>query len=332
MKNGAYKGPRMCNFSVTLGCFMKCKVCYHWQYDESQIQKPTLQEWKQFFSSLKGNVSDDFTVVFGGGEPLMFPEMLLEMVSYCSALGFRTDLATSGHTITREYAAKLAQAGLDNVGLTLFSLDKDKHDAIRGVPGACEKAMAAVESFCQLKGKVNVNINTIIMKPTLDGLLDLVEWVNSHKVLNGIYFQAIMKPFHTSLPADWQKKEDGASLWPDDDGQLKRIINALVEMKKKGYHIFNPVGQFEVFYSYFRDPSRFIKPQRCNLTDGSFFSLDPGGKLWLCPYTQPLGDIRNSDFKSLWDSECSVGLKKKIGECKINCHHLVNCWFEEDNP
>ena len=59
--------PKMCNLSISLSCMLRCKICYHWQHNEAGIVKPTLDEWKTFLLSLKGRVSDDFRVVFGGG-------------------------------------------------------------------------------------------------------------------------------------------------------------------------------------------------------------------------------------------------------------------------
>ncbi|MFC1515097.1 radical SAM protein, partial [Candidatus Omnitrophota bacterium] len=124
--------PRMCNISTTLSCMLRCKMCYHWQHDERNIRRPTVDEWKKFIYSLKGEVASDFQLVFGGGEPLLFPEELIELISFASGIGFSTVLSTSAHTVDERYAERLVKAGLKDIGVTIFSLNPEVHDYVRG--------------------------------------------------------------------------------------------------------------------------------------------------------------------------------------------------------
>jgi MoaA/NifB/PqqE/SkfB family radical SAM enzyme len=319
----------MCNLSITLGCMLRCNVCHHWQCDEKDTVKPTLKQWKDFLISLKGNVAGDFTVVFGGGEPLLFPEMLIELISFCSGLGFRTSLATSGHTITKEYARDLSRSGLGDIGLTIFSLNHKTHDAVRGVPGALQRALNALEHLSPFSAKLKMGINTIIMKPSLHELLALTDRFDQDKRFTGVYYQAITRPFHTPFVEDWHKNPQYQMLWPDDLSELDAVLDALIAKKKSGRRIANPVSQFELFKTYFKNPSGFVKPYKCHLVDGKFFAINSDGSVCLCPYFQPLGKIKEADFNHLWNSERSRQIKEQITQCKTNCHHLINCWYEE---
>lgn len=322
--------PRMCNLSITLGCMLRCKICYHWQCDERNTVKPTLQQWKDFLISLKGQVASDFTVVFGGGEPLLFPEMLIELVTFCCGLGFRTALATSGHTITKTYARSLSESGLNNIDLTIFSLNSKTHDYVRGVPGSLQRVLEAIEYLVPFRDKLKIGINTIIMKPSLHELLELTDWVNQDSRLTGVYYQAITRPFHTPFVEDWHKTEQYQALWPDNQYEFEKVIDALIIKKKNGQHIANPVSQFELFKTFFRNPSGFIKPYRCNLVGGKFFGINSDGSVYMCPYFKSLGKITDTDFNQLWSSLHCNQVKEEIAQCKTNCHHLVNCWYEED--
>ena len=131
--------PKMCNLSLSLGCMLRCKMCYHWENNEKDIVRPNLDEWKKFIYSMQGCVAPDFTIVFGGGEPLLFPEELIELILFSSKIGFRTALATSGHTINERFADRLAKSGLNNIDLTIFSLADNVHDFLRGVDGSLAK-------------------------------------------------------------------------------------------------------------------------------------------------------------------------------------------------
>lgn len=322
--------PRMCNLSITLGCMLRCIICYHWQHDESDTVKPTLKQWKDFLLSLKGHVSSDFTVAFGGGEPLLFPEMLIELISFCSALGFRTALATSGFTITKTYAQALSKSGLNNIDLTIFSLNPKTHDYIRGVPGSLQRTLDAIGYLGPFSDTLKIGVNTIIMKPSLHELLELTEWVNQDSRFTGVYYQAITRPFHTLFVEDWHKTKEYQMLWPDNLPELENVIDALIIKKESGYRISNPVSQLKLFKVFFRNPAGFVKPYRCNLVDGKFFVINSDGAVCMCPYFKSLGKIMETDFDHLWNSEISNQVKKEVAQCKTNCHQLVNCWYEDN--
>ena len=212
---------------------LRCKICHHWQCDEKDVVKPTVKEWKRFISSMRGEVHPDFRIVFGGGEPLLFPEDLLELISFSSGLGFGTALSTSGHTITKDYARRLVESGLNNIDLTIFSLDKHIHDDIRGTEGSLERVLGAIDYLGSFSDSPKIGINTIIMKPSLDGLADLTEWVNSNKCLTGIYYQAITRPFHTPFVKEWHNKDEYSFLWPNDTARLDAVIDSIIDMKKR---------------------------------------------------------------------------------------------------
>jgi len=320
----------MCNLSITLGCKLKCITCYHWQNDERKIVKPTLKQWKDFLFSLKGHVSSDFTVAFGGGEPLLFPEMLIELISFCSTLGFRTVLSTSGFTVTKAYAQELYKSGLNNINLTIFSLNPETHDYIRGVPGSLQRTLDAIEYLSPFSDSLKIGINTIIMKPSLHELLELTDWINQDRRFTGLYYQAIMRPFHTVFVEDWHKTQQYRILWPDNLPELEIVIDALIARKESGYRISNPVAQFKLFKGFFKNPAGFVRPYRCNLMNGNFFAINSDGSVHLCPYFQSLGKIMETGFEHLWNSEISCQVKGEIAQCKTNCHQLVNCWYEED--
>jgi MoaA/NifB/PqqE/SkfB family radical SAM enzyme len=269
-------------------------------------------------------------VVIGGGEPILFPEMLIELISFCSGLGFRTALATSGHTITEGYAQALSKSGLNNIDLTIFSLNHKTHDFIRGVPGSLQRVLGAIEYLGPFSDKLKIGINTIIMKPSLHELLELTDWVNQDRRFAGVYYQAITRPFHTPFVEDWHKTEPYQMLWPDNVLELEQVLDALIAGKKNGYRIANPVSQFELFKGFFKNPAGSVKPYRCNLIDGRFFTINSDGTVCMCPYLKPLGKITEDSFSSLWNSEHSRKVKEKIQQCKTNCHHLVNCWYEEE--
>lgn len=69
---------------------------------------------------------------------------------------------------------------LDQVTLTLESVDPAVHDAIVGEPGACVKVMAAIEAL--RARRVRVHVNCVVTARAVPGLPALIAWLNARKL------------------------------------------------------------------------------------------------------------------------------------------------------
>lgn len=66
-------------------------------------------------------------MIFSGGEPLMRPD-IYELVAYAASKGLRPVFGTNGTLITKEVAQKLKDSGAAAMGISLDSLDEEKHN------------------------------------------------------------------------------------------------------------------------------------------------------------------------------------------------------------
>ncbi len=329
------KAPSSCVLLLTLGCTLKCKMCNIWKNDERGIKRPTLKQWKGFISSLKKPPDPEFTVIFGGGEPLLFSDTLIELISFCNQKGFRTSLATSGYFIDEDLARRLADSGLNYIALTLYSLKEETQNFLRGMPDSYKRLMQAISYLSKFGNRLEMAIDTIVMAPTLEGLPELAEWVRKDDRISSMFFQAVVQPFHTPEVYEWHKSEEYGFLWPQDIVQVDSAIDGLIELKRNCPHdkkdkINNPISQLELFKSYFRNPGDFIKKVSCNVLNDSAFTVSPDGCVNLCPYKKPIGNICEGELKEIWHSEKACAIREEILHCKKNCHHIVNCWYEEE--
>ena len=89
-------------------------------------------------------------MIFSGGEPLMRPD-IVELVAYATSLGLRPVFGTNGTLITPDMAQKLKDAGAMGMGISLDSLDKDKHNQFRKFPNAWEGAVQGMRN-CRAVG------------------------------------------------------------------------------------------------------------------------------------------------------------------------------------
>src|SRR3954470_11806798 len=99
--------------------------------------------------------------VLSGGEPLFRPD-LFDIAAYGVETGFRMALATNGTLVDQRIAAKIADAGISRVAISLDGANPDTHDKFRGQPGA---HAAAVRGLRNLRAEgVSVQINSTVAK------------------------------------------------------------------------------------------------------------------------------------------------------------------------
>ncbi len=125
-------------------CVLKCIHCY-----TRSENKPIPSQQKQWISDILCHLSEIgvLTIGFGGGEPTLDPN-LSSYIKYCSSVGIKTAISTSGVLVTDAMAFELKESGL---GIAQISIDGTLqiHDHIRG-KGTYKKAINALELFSKL--------------------------------------------------------------------------------------------------------------------------------------------------------------------------------------
>ena len=72
-------------------------------------------------------------LVITGGEPLVRPD-ILDIARHAVKLGFMVVFGTNGMLINDRMAKQLVEIGVMGVGISIDSLDPQKHNTFRGVP------------------------------------------------------------------------------------------------------------------------------------------------------------------------------------------------------
>ncbi|MFH1801018.1 MAG: radical SAM protein [Candidatus Omnitrophota bacterium] len=329
------KDPSSCVILLTLGCNLRCRMCHLWGNSEKDIVKPSLKEWKDFIASIDKPKDADFTVIFGGGEPLLFPDTLIELINTCHQRGFRTSLATSGYLMDETMAKRLAEAGLNYIALTLYSLKEEIHNDMRGKPDSYRRLMKAIEYLAKYRDSLEIAIDTVIMAPNLEGLVELAHFVKKDERLSSVFFQAVVQPFHSAPIEAWYNSEEYKFLWPKESQQVDLVIDELIKLKESAPKdrkdkINNSISQLKLFKRYFKAPQDFIKKTSCSVLNDNAFTVSPDGSVNLCPYIKPIGNIRDGGLKDIWHSPIANERREAILHCQRNCHHIINCWYEDE--
>ncbi|MCP4829930.1 MAG: radical SAM protein, partial [Proteobacteria bacterium] len=83
-------------------------------------------------------------IVLTGGEPLVRSD-LEQIIQYGSDRDLPIVVGTNGVMLNRKRVESLKVAGVSGLGISLDSLNAERHDRFRGLPGAWHKTMAGID-------------------------------------------------------------------------------------------------------------------------------------------------------------------------------------------
>ncbi len=140
--------PLFAVWNFTNRCNLKCNHCYQ-SAGKGLDDELSLSEKLQIIDQL-GNAYMPM-VAFAGGEPTITPD-LIPVLRRCRDWKIHTSLATNGTLFTPQLAEQLADAGLYYCEVSLDSVDPEKHDRFRGIPGAWQKTVDGMKVIANTKG------------------------------------------------------------------------------------------------------------------------------------------------------------------------------------
>jgi len=162
--------PKIIAWEITRRCALSCKHCRGAARDCDYADEFSTDECFKTIDALAAFSKP--MIILTGGEPLMRDD-IFEVATYASEKGCRTVLATCGHLLTLDIAAKLKAAGVMAISLSLDAATAEAHDAFRGIDGAYQKT---IESMDHLKTvAIPFQINTTVSKLNVDDLPQILE-------------------------------------------------------------------------------------------------------------------------------------------------------------
>lgn len=224
---GLVDGPGIRTVVFFQGCKLRCAYCHNpdtWacfggkDIDSNDLLNKILR-YKPYFSRSGGGVT------FSGGDPLMQPEFLLEMLKLCKQNGIHTTLDTAG------YGFGNYEAILKYTDLILFDIKHVSADGYKELTGQDDKEAYKFLRTAQRMG-VPLWIRHVVVPGITDGyehLKKLADIINSIKFINKIE----LLPYHTlgvnkyeTMGIRYRLKDTP----PLDKIRLKEIETELFEM------------------------------------------------------------------------------------------------------
>ncbi len=149
-------GPSHAQIAVTNACPQKCAYCYN------KNRKGKLLDTETILSAVD-SLERMGVVWLGitGGEPLLNRD-LEKIISRASA-NCAVKLFTTGTGLTFKRARDLRDSGLFSVSVSLDHWDGKMHDKSRGISGAFDSALRAIELFNSVDG-LDVGVSAVLSK------------------------------------------------------------------------------------------------------------------------------------------------------------------------
>lgn len=292
----ALMGKRVlsCLWELTYRCTAKCGICPYWKKPSRQKDELTLQEIQ--IGLKKIHAYGCRIVNFTGGEPTIRDD--LEDIVHCaSQLGMWTSMVTNGSLITQNRMQDLKKAGLDNLFVSLDSIDPHTHDSHRDISGSYHKVLQCMRWLRQdfLTGHRTGGLMCVLSKmnvPNVDKIIQLASRL-------GVY--VVFQPYHDKKTGD-----------PNFTARITEdTVNKILELKKKYKNILCSVGYLKGF------PKFYNKEFRSDCHAGQkYFSIDPFGFLHPCVDMPSAGHLLKDNIKVV-----------RTTQTLQNVRSCQGCWY-----
>lgn len=135
--------PLSISWNLTKRCNLACAHCYIDATQKADTSGELTPEESQKVLKQIAAVNREAVLILTGGEPLLRKD-IYDLVASASEMGFWCVLGSHGGLLDEKTAERLVEARLKGVGVSLDSLNPEKHNQFRGISRAWEKTVSAL--------------------------------------------------------------------------------------------------------------------------------------------------------------------------------------------
>jgi len=136
------RGPSQLGVDVTNRCNMKCRHCFN--LSGTRLLRDELTDAELLDLAHQIAAFSPIGMCICGGEPLLRPNLVCEMVSILSPHVQQINMVTNGLLVTPRIARRLKEAGIYGVQVSLDGATPESYEFLRMVPGGFQKAVRGI--------------------------------------------------------------------------------------------------------------------------------------------------------------------------------------------
>ena len=310
--------PTQVHLSVIDRCFLPCKHRDIWKNTDKEL---STEFWINAIDRL-GEWCAPAGMNFVGGEPLMRTD-LEKLIRHAAQWGFQTSFNTNAWLVTPARAKSIAESQVGLVYVSLDGFSTETVDESRGKEGSFQKALDAVD-LLQSNG-VSVAIASVLHAQNQHEVPHLIDWVQSKGMT--IIFQPLYQNFgNVEYNPDWWKESAYFPKTKETSEAMLERLDWLTNMALQSSSILNSPIQFQAMRQYFSSPSTDAGVScRAGHSD---ISIDPQGRIRLCYFLDPVGDLHSArPLSEIWNQYTTMQRRWQVSRCSRSCS-LLNCNFE----
>lgn len=308
-------------------CNLRCEYCF--------TNSPKGEHFKDMLSiSTIADIADQadelgiFEFDLQGGELLLRPDLLFEVIAAIKPERFYLYLTTNGYYLDEKMAQRLAKAGVSRVSVSIDSMDEATHDKIRGRKTSWRRAMDGLKHVQNAGIDPYLNITVGHYNAFSEDIEMLCQYSDD---------QNYTTLLNVAVPSGmWLRLKKMADVMVDENDKAR-----LIQLRKKHKNILRNIwNPFDKNYEGVLG---------CNTVNRMY--ITPLGDVLVCPYVhikignvleQSLREIRDFGFSIKHFAEfsplCLAGENKEFvnkymafeGQSIFNPVHAKDIFSEED--
>ncbi len=321
--------PAFLIFFVTNTCNLRCGHCFYSEELNSKTPDLSLSKINAFSSQLGHLLEVDFS----GGEPFL-REDLFEIYKIFiannkpSVISIPTN-GTQTDNIYSDVKQMLAHGGAKHLTIVL-SIDGPAvvHDAIRGdsTYAQVENTYAALAELKKDYAQLHIRTNTVISNKNYACLSELHENLSATMPAVDIHDLEIMRG----------DPSDASFCAPDTDKlhALRPVCHRIFKHYTQKNHLLRSRIEYRtkvlLFDAYLELLTSKKVPWPC-WAGRLHCVIDHNGDVSFCELFSTIGNIRDTSFSDIWNSDTArmmrINIRKKQCTCIHSCFHTVNLTF-----
>jgi len=300
--------PFLVVWDFTHKCNLQCKHCY----SNSGVVEEEELSTKQALAVVDQLADAHVTALaFSGGEPLTRKDFF-QVARHASDRGLYVSLASNGTLLTKENVAKVKEAKVNYIDVSIDGACAKTHDDFRGVPGTFDKAIAGLKNC--VEADLCVCIATTVGKNNmaeLPAIIDLAEKIHAERFTYFNFIPTGRGKAHFDQDLSPQEREEVMRYLLNrmSAGCKTTILATAPQLARVALQCQGPAGTNEVTMSMAH--MQTVKVTKKAVPLGEFIggcgagrlycSISPQGDVHPCVFLPVnVGNLKTEKFQDVW--------------------------------